>query len=247
MSGLRLVLGRGAPGPWSEAAKNIFYVRQVAFVAVEQAGMADNDELYAWTGQRNAPVAMYQDEKPRHSWLDLQYLAERLGCGPSLLPDTPQNQVECVGISHQICGEDGLGWNRRLNIFGMLVAQHGGDVEATGMAARGFRDYGATPEAMARATGRLIAILTYLDKRLAQQKAAGSDYLVGDRLTATDVHFATFFGMFDPLSPAQCPSPDRSRMLYSSGDAHLRAVVTDALRAHRDFIYRSHLKLPMDF
>jgi hypothetical protein len=33
--------------------------------------LADNDEIAAWTNTRNAPVAMYQDELPRSSWLDI--------------------------------------------------------------------------------------------------------------------------------------------------------------------------------
>ena len=49
-----------------------------------------------------------------NTWLDILYLAERLGSGPSLLPADREGQVECIGLSHQICGEDGLGWNRRL-------------------------------------------------------------------------------------------------------------------------------------
>ena len=245
--GLRLVLGKGSPGPWGEAAKSLFHVRGVPFVAVAQVGMADNDDLLAWTGQRNAPVAMYEDEKPRHSWIDILYLAERLGSGPSLLPESREGQIECIGLSHQICGEDGLGWNRRLDIFGMLAAKAGGDIAASGVAPRGIRDYSATPEGMAAASGRLIAILAMLDARLKRQQASGARFLVGDQLTASDIYFATFFGMVDPLPPDLCPSPERSRMLYSSGEPEVRGAVTVELRAHRDFIYRTYLKLPMDF
>jgi hypothetical protein len=55
------------------------------------------------------------------------------------------------------------------------------------------------------------------------------------------------FGMLDPLPPELCASPERSRRLYSSGDARFHAAVTPELKAHRDFIYREYLKLPMDF
>nr|WP_245405840.1 hypothetical protein [Sphingobium sp. Sx8-8] len=247
MAGLRLVLSAGSPGPWGEAAKSIFYARGVGFVAVAQNSLADNDELFAWTGTRNAPVAVYDDEKPRHSWLDILFLAERLGSGPSLLPATREGQAECVGVSHQICGEDGLGWNRRLDIFNMLVAQAGGDPTKTMLPLRAFKDYGGTTDAMAASTGRLIAILSMLDTRLQRQKAAGSRYLVGDALTATDIHFAAFFGMIDPLPHDLNPMPDHLRMLYSSGSPGLRAMVTPELRAHRDFVYRDYLRLPMDF
>jgi glutathione S-transferase len=86
-----------------------------------------------------------------------------------------------------------------------------------------------------------------LHERLRRQKAAGSNYLVGDRLTATDIHFAAMFGMVDPLPHALNPMPEFLRGLYASGEPHVRAAVTPALQAHRDFIYQRHLKLPMDF
>jgi glutathione S-transferase len=245
--GLRLVLSRGAPGPWGEAAKSVFKVRKVPFVAVGQQGMGDNDDLFAWTGQRNAPVAMYEDERPRHTAIDLLYLAERIGSGPSLLPQSRALQVECIGLVHQLCNEDGLGWNRRLNIWSVLLEEAGGDWTKTTLAPRAFRDYDGRPEALARATDRLIAILEMLQTRLLVQQASGCKYFVGDQLTAADINFATMFGMLDPLPPELCASPERSRRLYSSGDARVRAAVTPELKAHRDFIYQAHLKLPMDF
>ena len=60
-SGLRLVLTRGVPGPWSEAAKAVFNLRQVPYQAVEQQGGRSNPELVAWTGHRNAPIALYNN------------------------------------------------------------------------------------------------------------------------------------------------------------------------------------------
>ena len=67
MSGLRLVLIPGLPGPWGEAAKGIFYVKKVPFVRVRHK-TGDPDYLEAlkkWTGQTSYPVAAYNDERPR--------------------------------------------------------------------------------------------------------------------------------------------------------------------------------------
>jgi len=247
LTGLRLVLSAGSPGPWDEAAKAIFNVRNVPFIAVRKEGFGTDEDLFTWTGVRNAPVAMYDDERPRHTWLDILYLAERLGSGPSLLPDTREGQVECIGLSHQICGEDGLGWNRRLNLFKMMVEAAGGDPAQTILPLRMFKDYGGTNDAMAGATQRLIDILNMLSARLQRQKAAGSHYLVGDRLTAADLHFTAFAGMIDPLPIESNSMPQFLRDLYSSGEPRLRQAITPELMAHRDFIYRHHLKLPMDF
>ncbi len=36
MAGLRLVLSPGVPGPWSEAAKGIFYVKKIPYIPVRQ-------------------------------------------------------------------------------------------------------------------------------------------------------------------------------------------------------------------
>lgn len=246
-SGLRLVLSAGSPNPWGEAAKGILHVRNVPFVAVRHQGMGDNDELFAWTGTRNAPVAMYDDEKPRHSWIDILYLAERLGSGPSLLPAGRAAQVTCIGLSHAVCGEDGLGWNRRLDLFNQQVVLAGGDPTRTILPARMFKDFNGTAQAMAAAVDRLIAVLAMFDARVRDQAAKGSAYLVGDTLTAPDVHLATFMGMLAPLGPDLCPMPDYIRALYQSGTSDLRRAVTPALLAHRDAIYRDHLPLPMDF
>jgi glutathione S-transferase len=247
LPGLRLVLSVGSPNPWGEAAKAVFHVRRAPFIAVGRVGLDDDPEIYAWTGQRNVPVAMYADEKPRSSWIDILYLAERLGEGPSLLPQDPDRLVECIGISHRICGEDGLGWNRRLDQFRTMVEEVGGDAESLGLPARLYSDYRITPEAMAQGTDRLIAILRHLDARIERQRAHGSEYLVGNSLSASDLHLATMFGMLDPLPHEFNPMPLPLRGRYESGRPELRAAVTDTLRRHRDMIYDRHLKLPMDF
>lgn len=247
MDGLRLVLSAGGPGPWSESAKAVLRARGVPFTPVLQVTLGDNDDLYAWTGTRNAPVAMYADERPRHGWLDILYLAERLGHGPSLLPDSREGQVDCIGLSHQICGQDGLGWNRRLSIFDMLVRAAGGDIAATPLPPRAFSDYDATPEAMAAASGRLIAILDMFDARIARQREAGSRYLVGHGLTAADLYFAAFSGMIEPLAHEHNPMPDYLRDMYSSGEPALRAAITPRMIAYRDHIFTHHVGLPLDY
>lgn len=250
MSGLRLVLSTDGPNVWCEAAKYVFQVRNVPYIAVAKRGMVDsddNDKLFEWTGHKNSPVAMYDDEKARVSWLDILYLAERLGSGPSLLPKSRALQVESIGLSHQLCGEDGLGWNRRLNIFKMMLDGAGGDPDKTGLPLRLFKDYTITEETTRNGTERLVAILNLFDERLATQKSAGSKYLVGDRLTATDLHFAALFGIVDPLPHAVNPMPEWMRELYASGEPRVRTAVTDTMRLHRDYIYATYLKLPIDF
>ena len=64
--GLRLVTVAGVPSLWSEAAKAIFQIKQIPFVAVRLT--IQDTEIRGWTGVNNAPVAMYDDEPPRSGW-----------------------------------------------------------------------------------------------------------------------------------------------------------------------------------
>ena len=79
--GLRLALTMGVPGPWSQSAKYLFEYKQYPFIAVGQKGAQENLELFAWTGHRNAPVAVFEDEAPRVGWCEIVMLAERLAYG----------------------------------------------------------------------------------------------------------------------------------------------------------------------
>src|SRR5258706_2714320 len=113
MKGLRLV-PTAIPGPpWTEAAKAVFHVKRIPYVPVAQQPVVTNDALQEWTGHSNAPIAVYDDERTRAGWAEILFLAERLAPQPSLIPAEPEDRVRFFGLAHEICGEDGLGWNRR--------------------------------------------------------------------------------------------------------------------------------------
>ena len=120
MGGLRLVLGMGTPGPWSISARALFDIRKVPFVPVGQELMGANEELVAWTGRRNAPVAVYDNEPAVDGWLEIMVLAERLGSGPSLCPDNPIERALAVGFSAEICGRGGFGFRLGLHFLLLL-------------------------------------------------------------------------------------------------------------------------------
>ena len=84
LSGLRLVLSLGVPGPWSEAAKGILYVKKIPYARVRQEIGGANTELTEWTAQATAPVAIWNDEPPRSTWIEQLLLAERLATDASL-------------------------------------------------------------------------------------------------------------------------------------------------------------------
>src|SRR3546814_4119890 len=64
-SGMRLVLSSGYWALWCEFTKNIFPVKGVPFTAVVHEVFGENPELVAWTGVRNQPQAIYNDEPVR--------------------------------------------------------------------------------------------------------------------------------------------------------------------------------------
>jgi glutathione S-transferase len=244
MRGLRLALGRGTPGPWSISARALFDIRKVPFVPVGQKLGGANEELVAWTGRRNAPVAVYEDEPAVDGWLEILVLAERLGSGPSLFPDDPVERALAMGFSAEICGHGGFGWARRLT----MTATNTVPLPAPQARARDsmMSAYGSRADAVEDAPRRVAGVLRGLSAQMRRQHEAGSDYLVGDRLSGCDVHWAAFSQMVEPLPHEACPMDAGMRTVYGNLSAELRAEVDPLLIAHRDRIFERHIGLPID-
>jgi glutathione S-transferase len=239
LPGLRLVLSAHVPGPWGESAKAVFKARGVPFVPVFQEILAPNEELVAWTGIRNAPIAVYDDEPPQTGWHEIVLMAERLGSGPSLLPDDPLDRALAMGISSEICSPGGLGWTRRLE---MMVTRD--NRNWTDNIRRG---YGLSPDAVADAPERIASILKGLSEQLRRQRDRGLEYLVGSRLSACDIHWACFSYMVSSLSETNCPMPANMRRLYDAVSDHTKAALDPALVRHRDMVLERHVGLPLSF
>lgn len=244
--GLRLVLSMGVPGPWGEAAKGIFALKGIPFVPVGQEPAVPNPELEAWTSCHNAPVAMYEDERPRSGWAEILFLAERLAPEPRLIPEDPQERALVFGLSHEICGEEGFGWARRLMLMHTLV---GPDMPEAARQTGEYmgRKYGLTPETGAAAPRRTAEILELLSARLREQRERGSRFFVGDAFTAVDLYWATFAALLDPLPHEVCPMPKWIRGTYLLTDPDVRKSADPILLEHRDFVYGDYLTLPLDF
>src|SRR5215472_12767473 len=91
MTGLRVVLPAGIPGPWAEAVKGILYVKKISFVRALH-DPSDYAPLIRWTAQSSAPVMVYNDERPRSVWSDQLFLAERLQPEPALVPSVIEDR-----------------------------------------------------------------------------------------------------------------------------------------------------------
>jgi glutathione S-transferase len=241
--GLRLVTVGGVPSPWSEAAKGFLQMKRIPFVAVRMP--PGENAVTAWTGSASAPVGMFDDEPARSGWTEILLLVERLAPKPRLIPEDPEERALLFGMSHEICGEMGLAWCRRLELI-----QSGFDSDG----ARGFPPaigrylapkYGYRPGCASEARGRILDVLRMLGRHLARQAGRGSRYYLGDAVTALDVYSATFLAMFAPLSQEHCPIPDALRRAFEWKDAELDAALDRRLLEHRDFIYTEHLELPL--
>ena len=242
LHGLRLVLSRGVPGPWGEAAKALFRLRQVAFTPVEQIPGADNAELVAWTGHRNAPIALYENEAPRVRWLEILDLAQRLGSGQSLVPEEISERMFMVGLINEIAGEGGLAWNARLLMFDAGVKAQGPEAAGNPM----YAEYQYDPGAIEASKTRIEGFLAYLAQHIKAQRDLGSRYLVGDGFTAADVYWAYFSNMLETLPPEQCPAPDGLRRVWGVLAASIVGY-DPVLIEQRDAVFAAHLQLPMEF
>jgi glutathione S-transferase len=246
MQGLRVVLSPGVPGPWTEAAKGILHVKQIPFVKVRQELMGENLPLINWTKQATAPVFVFNDERPRSLWSDQLFLAERLQPNPPLIPAEIKERALMFGLSNEICGEFGFGWSRRL----MMIHSAMANPNASEGAKKGMRfmgaKYGYASDVAEAAPARVAQILTTLNDQLDSQRARGSRFLVGDRLSALDIYWAAFAALIQPLPDELCQIPAGFRKMYVCTDPVVQAAPSAQLLAHRDFIYHEYLELPVD-
>jgi glutathione S-transferase len=240
--GLRIVLVKGAPSPWGQAAKTIFEVKGLDYVAAPWAGGEPNADIVAWGGEASAPIVAWAKEKPISRWIDILYLAERLSPTPSLIPADAAQRALMIGFSHEICGEMGIGWNRRLQLFAPAFAS-GTPPEA--MSRMGSK-YGYNEGDVKAAGERIAASLKALTAQLKSQYARGVKYFIGDRLSALDIYWTAFTNLIDPLPKEQCPMADARREAFGANDPIVKAAMDPLLLEHRTKIFHECFRNPME-
>src|SRR5215471_12138984 len=167
--GLRIVLVQGTPSPWGQAAKTIFEIKGLDYVAAPWLPGVPNVDIVAWSGEASAPIVAWAKEKPISRWIDILYLAERLAPQPSLLPSNATQRALMIGLSHEICGQMGIGWNRRLQLFAPAYAAGSPPPNIALMGSKYGYDEGA-----AKAAGeRIAASLKALTQQLKSQYGRG--------------------------------------------------------------------------
>jgi len=248
LPGLRIVLTPGLPAPWSEACKNLFQVKRLDYVPAQQEPAQSDGPLREWTAQTSAPVVAWEGERPRSTWIEQLYLAERLQPEPALIPADRDDRIAMIGFAHELLGENGFIWNRRHMLVDYLRAHS----ERLPPNLAHLPDYLAETylytEADAKAAPeRCAAVLTALDQQLAEQQERGSRFLVGDSLSALDLYWAAVAVLVEPLPADVNPMPELFRALYSECGDMIRRAATERLLEHRERIYREFLTLPLDF
>ena len=242
MDGLRLALTAHTPAPYGMSARAILDHHGVTYVPVLQVGAGKNEDLVAWTGHRNAPVAVYNDEAPRVGWLEILNLAERLGSGPSLVPPDIDDRMLMMGLSNELIGENGFIWGLRLLMLGL-----GGPERAARERLRNpmYDQYGYSEEAAAEAVDRAKAVVDRLTVQLLGQREAGRRHIVGEALSAVDIYWVYFSQAVRTFPEAVCPMPEGMRRVYEAVGSML-GEVDPILVEQRDWILAEH-NLPLDF
>ena len=246
MSGMRIVLGQGIPGPWAEGIRGILEVKKIPYTrALFEIG-SDHADLIAWTAQASAPAIAWNDELPKSNWAEQLYLAERIQPEPALIPANQADRIKMFGYVNELCGMHGFGWSRRL-----MSVHHGLSLPDLPDEQRAFfqafgAKYGYSQEAAEAAPARVVEILNALSSLLEEQQAKGSQYFIGNTLSALDIYWAGFSHLIEPLPPDECPMLDEFRPVYQNHHPDVAAAAKPILMNHRHFIYKDHIGLPMD-
>ncbi len=236
--GLRLILVQGMPSAWGVAVKAMMEYKSLDFTLGPQKPMRENPELLAWSGTNSGPVVAWNDEKPINRWDDILLLLERLAPDEPLVPENAAERIQLFGIGHEICGELGFGWNRRLDMLRPADA-------STGPSAFGLK-YGYRDTDAKLANPRVIAFMAELAVTLKAQKARGSDYIIGQAVTAADFYWAAFSNFVVLQSPEDILLDLSIRPMFENTPAAVTAAVDPILLEHRDRIMHTYFKMPLE-
>lgn len=243
--GLRMVIVRDFPSPWSQAARAIFEHKGLAYVTGAQVPGGDNPELVAWSGQNSGPVVAYGDEPPIHRWLDIVVLAERLAPNPTVLPENGEDRVRAVGLCHEVSGDLGIGWWTRLMMFHPIMEGAEKPEAMENMAAK----WSYSKESASRAGSEVASRLALLDAQLAANASSGSPYMVGSTVTAVDFHWAAMSILIAPLPDETMPLLPGVRPMFeiAAADPAVAKALTPRLLSHRETMIERYFTTPFDY
>ena len=240
--GTRVTFVPGVQAMFSEALKNLCYVKKVPVTRVlhpimgvdKKTGVDRQAKLYELTSQTSLPTMFYDDERPRNVWIEQLALAERIGTkdSPKLIPDNFELRVDMFGLCAIILGEDGLTWNMRILIDTPLAQK-----------------YGYSEEASSSAPEKISEVITLIDKRLEAQEKQGSRYLVGDALTAVDIYWATMSMTILPVPLEIMPKTKQNQgmLMYFAANSEIPEIanaLTERIKDHQQYILTTYCETP---
>jgi len=237
--GLRLILLRGFPSPWGQAAKAMMEFKHLSYRVGALVSRGENAAVVAWAGINSAPVVAWNKEAPVNRWDDILLLLERLAPGAPLVPAELTQKVQFYGLAHAMCAPGGFGWNRRLDMI------HGSVTAGAEPGPFGTK-YGYSPEDGARAGARSIEFMKLLAQQLKRQADSGSPFIVGDQVTAVDFYWAAFSNLVAIQPPEVCPLDASIRPMFEAVAPAVAEAVDPVLLAHRDHIMDTYFKVPME-
>lgn len=241
-TGTRVTFIPGVPAMYSEALKNICYVKGVPLIralhpmmGVDEATGEDRQaRLYELTSQTSLPTMFHDEERPRNVWIEQLELADRIGAPgtPKLIPEDFEQRVEIMGLCAVVLGEDGLVWNMRIINDSPLA-----------------RKYGYSEAASAAAPAKIAEVIQLIDRRLEAQERRGSPYLVRDSITAIDVYWATLSMAMSPAAPDIMPiTKQNKRMLeFFAKNGEIPAiadVMSERIAKHQRYILTTYCETP---
>ena len=240
--GTRVTFVPGVQAMFSEALKNLCYVKKVPLTRVLHPIMGVDEKtqedrqakLYELTSQTSLPTMFYDDERPRNVWIEQLALAERIGTkdSPKLIPDNFELRVDMFGLCAIILGEDGLTWNMRILIDTPLAQK-----------------YGYSEEASSSAPKKISEVITLIDRRLEAQEKKGSRYLVGDALTAVDIYWATMSMTILPVPLEIMPKTKQNQgmLMYFAANSEIPEIanaLTERIKDHQQYILTTYCETP---
>ncbi len=241
-TGSRVTFIPGVPALYSEALKNICFVKGIPLIRAlhpmmgvdEDTGKDRQATLYELTSQTSLPTMFHNEERPRNVWIEQLALAEQIGAAgtPSLIPGDFAQRADVFGLSAVVLAEDGFIWNMRILGDSPLA-----------------RKYGYSEEASAVALGKMVEVINLMDRRLAAQEEQGSRYLVGDSLSAGDIYWATLSMSVLVPPPEIMPltRQNKGMLKYFGKNTQVPAIaeaLSDRVKGHQQYILSTYCETP---
>lgn len=240
--GTRITFIPGIQALYAEALKNICFAKGIPVIRAlhppmgidSETGKDRQAQLFELTRQTGLPTMFHDSQRPRNVWTEQLALAESIGCpgSPALIPQAFKLRVEMYGLCAVVLAEDGLVWNMRILNDGALS-----------------RKYGYSEAASTAAPAKIVEIISLIDSCLQAQAERGSQYLVGDAVTAADIYWATMSMSVTATPPEIMPVTRQNKGMLkffasNSKRPEIAAVLTKRVEDHQRYILTTYCETP---